>query len=101
MSADEISPSDSKEIPVSGNGYVDSINELWNFCPPIYCIYIIYFFIFILLIYYVTMTEVSLVFLLSSVKTEEYQTVALNDSKNQPNGNCSFSVKSNTGTVFT
>ncbi|KAK7173629.1 hypothetical protein R3I93_003449 [Phoxinus phoxinus] len=31
-----------------------------------------------------------------SVKTEEYQTVALHDSKNHPNGNCSFSVKSNT-----
>ncbi|XP_016361326.1 long-chain-fatty-acid--CoA ligase ACSBG2-like [Sinocyclocheilus anshuiensis] len=33
-----------------------------------------------------------------SVKTEEYQTVALHDSKDQPNGDCSFSVmKSNTG----
>uniref|UniRef100_A0A9J8CJQ8 long-chain-fatty-acid--CoA ligase n=1 Tax=Cyprinus carpio carpio TaxID=630221 RepID=A0A9J8CJQ8_CYPCA len=32
------------------------------------------------------------------VKTEEYQTVALHDSKDQPNGDCSFSVmKSNTG----
>ncbi|XP_077087850.1 long-chain-fatty-acid--CoA ligase ACSBG2-like [Siphateles boraxobius] len=52
MSADEcIPPSDSKEIPVSGNG---------------------------------------------SVKTEEYQTVALHDSKSHSNGNCSFSVKSNT-----
>lgn len=40
------------------------------------------------------------IFLLSSVKIEEYQTVALHDSKNHPNGNCSVSVKSNTGTVF-
>lgn len=35
MSADEcITPSDSTEIPVSGNGYVDLISEIWKLCPP-------------------------------------------------------------------
>uniref|UniRef100_A0A8C1ZAN1 long-chain-fatty-acid--CoA ligase n=1 Tax=Cyprinus carpio TaxID=7962 RepID=A0A8C1ZAN1_CYPCA len=47
---------------------------------------------------YILCYQVSFVFLASFVKTEEYQTVALHDSKDQPNGDCSFSVmKSNTG----